>query len=171
MPNSWKPRNWDEVCKRNAGRRKLHMRRREERAERIEDLLADMSLSTALCESSYGWLPKIAQRLGVSRATVSRDLALCRRIHAQFFQMFGRPFAPRKDQIVWSWDWSHYGFRTTETKDAGYEKPVGRFPFATRETSFREDAFCGLGPSSWNAKAETTSRIDFFSVLRALSGI
>jgi hypothetical protein len=35
MPQGWKPKNWEEVCKRNAGRRKLHMQHREERAKRI----------------------------------------------------------------------------------------------------------------------------------------
>src|SRR5258706_15669786 len=57
MSKSWKPKNWEEVCKRNAGRRKLHVRKQEARAGRIVKLLSNLSLSEALCQSSYRRLP------------------------------------------------------------------------------------------------------------------
>jgi hypothetical protein len=154
------------VCKRNAGRRKLHMRKREQRAKRIMRLLTGMGVTEALGESSYGRLPAIANRLGVSKATASRDLAFCRRIHFQFIQMFGRPLMPRKDRVVWSWDWSHYGFRTSESKAAGNRKPVGKFPFSTRAIPHSEDAFCGLNASSWHGKVEGPDSGDLLSFLR-----
>jgi hypothetical protein len=40
MSGPWHPKNWEEACKRNAGRRKLHQRKRKERADRIVRLLA-----------------------------------------------------------------------------------------------------------------------------------
>ena len=39
---AWIPSNFDEACKRNAGRRKLHMRKRQARADRIVRLVASM---------------------------------------------------------------------------------------------------------------------------------
>lgn len=170
MSKAWKPTNWDDVCKRNAGRRKLHMRKRKERAERILRLLTYMIIDSDLRESSYGQLPEIAGELEISMATASRDLALCRRIHAQFVRMFGRPLILWPDQVVWSWNWSHYGFCTTETENAGYKRSAGKFPFATRETGFDEAAFCGLNPSSWETEAERADRIDLL-VVRALAGM
>jgi hypothetical protein len=86
-----------------------------------------------------------------SKATASRDFQLARRIHTQFGRMFGRRFEVKTDEIVWSWDWSHYGFRTLESYQAGYSKSVGHFPFDTRATP-SEEAFCGLGPNSWQPK-------------------
>jgi len=80
MHQGWKPRNWEEVCKRNAGRRKLHMQHREERAKRIVYLLKTLPVSADSPESSYRKLPGIAKRFSVSTATASRDLALYRRI-------------------------------------------------------------------------------------------
>ncbi len=62
--------------------------------------------------------------------------------------MFGRQLKPRKDLVVWSWDWSHYGFRTAESKSAGYTKPVGKFPFTTRPLTYSEDAFGGFSALS-----------------------
>ena len=102
------------------------MQHRNERAKRIVHLLRTRAVTVNLPESSYRKLPAITKRF--STATASRDLVLCRRIHFQFLQMFGRPLKPRKDLVVWSWDWSHYGFRTAESKSAGYIKPVGKFP-------------------------------------------
>lgn len=40
MSKPWHPKNWEEACKRNAGRKKLHQRKRKERADRIVRLLA-----------------------------------------------------------------------------------------------------------------------------------
>ena len=68
----------------------------------------------------------------VSKATVSREFALVRRIHRQFGRMFDRNFDPKSDKIFWGWDWSYYGFIAPESAKAGYVSPVGHFPFDTR---------------------------------------
>jgi hypothetical protein len=116
----WTPKNWEEVCKRNAGRRKLHMRKRQARADRILRLLNAFGALPELRESSYGWLALAAEQTNTSRATASRDLALCRRIQTEFALMFGRLFNPKTDRILWSWDWSHYGFQTSESLNSGH---------------------------------------------------
>jgi hypothetical protein len=151
MSKPWHPQNWEETCKRNAGRKKLHQRKRKERADRIVRLLAAIEAAPELLESSYGWLAVTAETMKRSTATASRDFQLVRRIHTQFRRMFGRTFEAKQDQILWSWDWSHYGFRTRESYQAGYTKAVGHFPFATRTTP-SDKAFCGLGPNSWQPK-------------------
>jgi hypothetical protein len=151
MSVPWKPQNWEEACKRNAGRKKLHQRKRKARADRIVRLLAAIEAAPELLESSYGWLSLTAETMNRSKATASRDFQLARRIHSQFGRMFGRRFEVKKDQILWSWDWSHYGFRTRESYQAGYSKAVGHFPFDTRSMP-SEDGFCGLGPNSWQPK-------------------
>jgi hypothetical protein len=132
MSSSWHPKNFEEACMRNAGRRKLHMRKRKERADRILRVLAAMEAAPELRESAYGWLSLTAETMKKSKATASRDFALARRIHGQFAQLFGRPLNPKRDRIKWSWDWSHYGFRTQESLRSGHKKPVGNFPFDTR---------------------------------------
>jgi hypothetical protein len=154
MSKAWHPTNWEEACKRNAGRKKLHQRKRKERADRIVRLLAAIEAAPELLESSYGWLSLTAETMRRSKATASRDFQLARRIHTQFVRMFGRKFEPKTDQILWSWDWSHYGFRTRESYQAGYSKAVGNFPFDTR-TMPSEEAFCGLDPNSWRPKVPT----------------
>lgn len=151
MSTPWHPKNWEEACKRNAGPKKLHQRKRKERADRIVRLLAAIEVAPELLESSYGWLSLTAQTMKRSKATVSRDFQLARRIHTQFSRMFGRRFEVKTDQILWSWDWSHYGFRKRESYQAGYRKSVGHFPFDTRAMP-SEEAFCGLGPTSWQPK-------------------
>jgi len=85
------------------------------RANRIVRLLSAMEAAPELRESAYGWLSLTAETMKRSKATASRDFALARRIHGQFGLMFGRPFNTRQDRIKWSWDWSHYGFRTPES--------------------------------------------------------
>src|SRR5215813_274999 len=107
-----------------------------------------------------------------SKSTASRDLALCRRIHNQFLSMFARKLDPKRDQVKWSWNWSHYGFRTRESVQAGHKKPVGRFPFDTRMTA-TEEAFCGFGPSSWQPRGSNlTSHLpgNLLAILRSISG-
>src|SRR5262252_258434 len=132
MATAWIPTNWEDVCKRNAGRRKLHMRKRENRAKRIVRILTAMQSAPGLQETAYGWLSASSQAWEVSKATASRDFSLVRRIHCQFLRMFGRNFDPDRDRIVWTWNWDHYGFITPESYAAGYRKPVGYFPFDTR---------------------------------------
>lgn len=148
MSKPWHPKNWEEVCKRNAGRKKLHQRRRKERADRIVRILMAIAAAPELLESSYGWLSLTAETMKLSKATASRDFQLARRIHAQFGRMFGRRFEVKKDQILWSWDWSHYGFRTRESYQAGHTKAVGHFPFDTRKQE-TEEAYCGFNQLSW----------------------
>ena len=171
MSKPWHPQNWEEACKRNAGRKKLHQRKRKERANRIVRLLAAIEAAPELLESSYGWLTITAEAMKRSKATASRDFHLARRIHAQFSRMFGRKFEVQKDQILWSWDWSHYGFRPRESHQAGYSKAVGHFPFDTRAMA-PEEAFCGLGPSSWqrqSSRLETMSTRQLISTLKLLN--
>ena len=119
---AWIPTSFDEACKRNAGRRKLHRRMRQARADRIVRILASMDVANAteLRESAYGWLTITAQAMNLSKATASRDFALVRCIHRQFERLFGRRFDPKKDQIVWSWQFDHYAFKTPESRAAGY---------------------------------------------------
>ena len=114
MPISaaWIPNNWDEICKRNAGRKKMHMRKRKERARRIISLLIAMEKGPVLRETAHGWLNVAAEAVHLSKATASRDFALGRRIHRQSVRMFGRPLQIFEDEVIWSWDWAHYGFRT-----------------------------------------------------------
>ena len=171
MSKPWHPQNWEEACRRNAGRKKLHQRKRKERADRIVRLLAAIEAAPELLESSYGWLTLTAETMKRSKATACRDFQLARRIHAQFRRMFGRRFEVKMDQILWSWDWSHYGFRTRESYQAGYSKAVGHFPFDTRAL-VSEEAFCGLGPSSWPRKSsylESMSTRQLISTLRLLN--
>lgn len=162
---AWIPKNFDEACKRNAGRRKLHMRKREERANRILRLLGVFDSVPELQESSYGWLSVAAEKMERSVATASRDFALVRRIRGQFLRMFGRDFKPDQDYVLWTWNLSHYGFCTRESVQAGHRKPVGRFPFGTRDLVVSEDCYCGFSPETWHTKHNTR---EFLAALRAL---
>ncbi len=78
-------------------------------------------LRRSCARAPFGWLTITAETMKKSKATASRDFAIARRIHVQFARMFGRGLDPKKDQIKWSWDWSHYGFRTYESVRAGVE--------------------------------------------------
>lgn len=167
MSAPWKPQTWEEACKRNAGRRKLHQRKRKERADRIVRLLAAIEAVPELLESSYGWLSLTAETMKCSKATASRDFQLARRIHAQFARMFGRKFEVKKDQVLWTWNWSHYGFRTRESYRAGYSKAVGQFAFNTRAVA-SEEAFCGLGPSSWQTRSSDFDSINTRQLISTL---
>ena len=161
----WIPKNWDEVCKRNAGRRKLHMRKRAERANRVLGLLKVFDSVPELQESSYGWLSIAAEKMQRSVATASRDFALVRRIRGQFLKMFGREFKPGQDFVLWTWDLSHYGFCTRESFQAGYRKPVGKFPFGTRDIMVSDEAYCGFGPEYWTKRHNSR---EFLVALKAL---
>lgn len=167
----WIPKSFDEACKRNAGRRKLHMRRRKERADRIVRLIAAIDAVPELLESVYGWVALTAETIKMSKATASRDFTLARRIHVQFTRMFGRTLEPHRDQIKWSWDWSHYGFQTPESWRAGHRKPVGHFPFSTRAIVC-EEAYCGYTPQSWQPQEwsfQYKSSGNLLSMLNSLS--
>src|SRR5215510_7926410 len=165
MSKGWTPKNWDEVCKRNAGRRKLHMRKRAEREDRVLRLLNVFDSVPELRESSYGWLSAAAEKMHRSVATASRDFALVRRVRAQFLRMFGREFKPGEDFILWTWDLSHYGFCTRESVQAGYRKAVGKFPFVTRDIAISDEAYCGFYPEFWH---KTHNSSEFLVALKAL---
>jgi len=147
---AWIPQSFDDACKRNAGRRKLHRRKRKARADRIVHLLAVMEATSAteLLDTSYGWVKALSLATQLSKATASRDLGLMRRIHRQFARMFGRTFSPKMDRIVWNWNVDHYDFITPESRRAGYPKPVGFFPFDTRKQE-NEESYCGFTQLSW----------------------
>lgn len=148
---AWIPSDFEDACKRNAGRRKLHMRRREARANRIVGMLAaaDSAGAPELRKAAYRSLTLASRSTEVSKPTLSRDFALVRRIHRQFAPMFGRTFNPKRDKIVWTWNCAHYGFITPESKAEGYRKPVGHFPFDTRKQE-TEESYCGFSQSSWH---------------------
>jgi hypothetical protein len=156
MAGIWIPHNWEEVCKRNAGRRKLHMRKRRGRSRRIICLLAAMEKAPKLREAVPGLLAIVSETMQISKATASRDLALAQRIHQQFFRVFGRPLTSNHDEIVWSWDWSHYGFRTVESRRAGHRKAICHFPFDTRDVQPAEEAFEGFNPLSFQRLVNQT---------------
>lgn len=147
---AWIPTNFDDACKRNAGRRKLHMRKRKARADRIVRLLhaMDSANATELRDGENGWITITAQAMEMSKATASRDFALVRRIHRQFSRMFGRSFDSKRDRVIWSWNWANYGFITEESRWAGYSKPVGHFPFDTRRQE-TEECYCNFNQLSW----------------------
>jgi hypothetical protein len=65
---AWIPKNFNEAVKRNAGRRKLHRRRRKARADRIVSLLSAMAASSAseLLETSRGWVGTLSFAMQVS---------------------------------------------------------------------------------------------------------
>src|SRR5690242_3290072 len=115
---AWIPQSFDDACRRNAGRRKLHRRKRKARADRILRVLGAMDSVRALelRKATYGSLTAALLAMAVSKPTASRDFALVRRIHRQFLRMFGRNFDPKRDRVVWSWSWDHYGFITPESK-------------------------------------------------------
>ena len=164
---AWIPANFEEACQRNAGRRKLHMRKREARADRIMRMLASTHSDsrTELSKARYGMLTRASQAMAVSKATASRDLALVRQIHGQFLRMFGRNFDRKRDRVVWAWNWAHYGFITPESKAEGYRKPVGRFPFDTRKQQ-TEESYCGFNKSSWDF-TNVVAQMNTWELIRA----
>lgn len=129
----------------------------------------DVANATELRESAYGWVTITAQAMEMSKATASRDFALVRRIHRQFTRLFGRSFDSKKDQIVWSWHFDHYAFKTPESKAAGYVKPVGYFPFDTRKQE-TEESYCGFNQLSWQ-NANFFSQLSTRDLIRVLTPI
>jgi hypothetical protein len=130
--NNWLPTSPEVAFKRAAGRRKLNISRRKARAERVKELLSDMlgvaprQVATLLRSGAYGATRCAAGGLKVSEATASRDLALCHRLLAEFEGLFEREFSfLLGDEVIWSWDYSSYGF-----KEDGSKKVVGEFPFS-----------------------------------------
>ena len=169
MTTAWIPKNFNEAAKRHAGRRKLHRRKRKVRADRIVRLLTAMAATSTneLLETSYGWVSALSQAMEVSKATASRDLGLVRRIHRQFTRMFGRSFDAKRDRIVWTWNIDYYGFITPESKRSGYPKPVGHFPFDTRQQE-TEDSYCGFSQLLWR-NGHFISQMSTRDLMRSLS--
>ena len=169
MSTAWIPANFDEACKRNAGRRKLHRRKRKARADRIVRLLVTMAATATneLLETSHGWVTALSLAMQVSKATASRDLGLVRRLHRQFGRMFGRNFDPNMDRIIWNWNWDHYGFMTLESKRAGHRKPVGFFPFSLRHQE-TEESYQGFNQLSWQ-NTDYFSQLSTRDLMRALN--
>ena len=164
---AWIPQSFEDACKRNAGRRKLHMRMRKARAERILRVLSAMDSAHVLRDSAHGWLTVASQVMQISKATASRDFALVRRINSQFLRMFGRSFHCKTDRIVWNWHYDHYGFVAPESRQAGYRKPVGFFPFDTRRRE-TELSYQGLNQLSWQNE-DYFSRLSTRDLMKALA--
>ncbi len=117
----------------------MHIRRRSERAERIRGLLSDMlggdaQFAETLRTGAYGATTVAAEGFGVSLMTASRDLALCRRMLAEFRREAGRDFDAEIDEVVWSWDFARYGFRTRHSLNPSrcVRRGEARYPFSTR---------------------------------------
>jgi hypothetical protein len=166
---AWIPQSFEDACKRNAGRRKLHRRRRKARADRIVRILSalEQAQATELRDTAYGWVSAMCMVMKVSKATASRDFALVRRIYRQFGRMFGRYFDPKLDKIVWTWNVDHYGFITPESRRAGYPKPIGHFPFDTRKQE-TEESYCGFTQLSWQ-NTDYFSQLSTRDLMRALT--
>jgi hypothetical protein len=145
------------------------MRKRHARADRIVRVLAamDSSGTTELRETTYGLLAAASLAMEVSKATLSRDFALVRRIHRQFGRMFGRSCDVKRDKVVWDWNWSHYGFITSESRTAGYRYPVGHFPFDTRKQE-TEESCGGFNQLSWQ-NSDYFSQLSTRDLMRALT--
>lgn len=71
MSKAWIPSNFDEVRKRAAGRRRYHAERQAIQFKRRIKVLHAMENGT----QGYGAGVKLARVLGVSLATISRDMA------------------------------------------------------------------------------------------------
>jgi len=71
MSHAWIPKNFNQVCKRAAGRRRYHARRRRRRDARQ---LLVMEALLKLGWKSYGAGRVLAKALSVDAATISRDI-------------------------------------------------------------------------------------------------
>ena len=132
-------------------------------------LLNHGTLTTSrFLSNSHADTHETANRLPYS-AQKSCDFALVRRIHRQFGRMFGRNFDPKRDRVVWDWHWSHYGFVAPESKQAGYKKPVGHFPFDTRKQE-SEESYCGFTQLSWH-NGYLASQLSTRDLIRVLTPI
>lgn len=75
MSRAWIPKSFEEVCKRAAGRRRYHAKRRRARDKRQ---LMIMGILVTLNWPRYGMGRILAERLSVDPATISRDLRYIR---------------------------------------------------------------------------------------------
>jgi hypothetical protein len=71
MTKAWISTNFDEACKRAGGRRRYQAERQKAQWQRQVKVLRELEESNW---ESYGMGRMLAKRLGVSEATISRDL-------------------------------------------------------------------------------------------------
>jgi hypothetical protein len=97
----WKPKTFDEACRRAAGRRAYNRKRRLERARRIS------AIFRLLDRRDYTGR-ELAALLGVHEATISRDLRFIRKIKREWerdivgqmgFRMYARNFFWGRDAL------------------------------------------------------------------------
>jgi hypothetical protein len=79
----WIPKNFEEVCKRVAGRRRYHSERRQQRDQRQ---LVIMGILIRLDWPRYGYGRALAELLSVDPATISRDLKYIREWRASLLE-------------------------------------------------------------------------------------
>jgi hypothetical protein len=97
--------NFDEVCRRAAGRRRYNRERRLERARRISAIL--------VVQDRHGEVKgrTLAAALGVHEATISRDLKFIKRIKAGYRQ--SNPFGCEMRANSFRWTEDARGYETT----------------------------------------------------------
>lgn len=97
----WKPKTFDEACRRAAGRRAYNRKRRLERARRISKIFH------LLDRREYSGR-ELAELLGVHEATISRDLKFIHKIKRAWerdivgqmgFRMYARNFFWGRDAL------------------------------------------------------------------------
>jgi len=71
MNKSWIPKNFDEVCRRAAGRRRYHATRQKKQFERQMKVLGELERADW---ENYGMGRMLARKLGVSEPTICRDI-------------------------------------------------------------------------------------------------
>jgi hypothetical protein len=76
----WKPKNFDEACKRAAGRRAYNRQRRLARADRIEDILVIQDRFPHVTGR------ELAAYFKVHEATISRDLKFIKKVKEDYRQ-------------------------------------------------------------------------------------
>lgn len=71
MSKGWIPTNFEGVCKRAAGRRRYHAERQRTQSKRQWEVLKELEQANW---ESYGLGRTLSKKLGVSEATISRDV-------------------------------------------------------------------------------------------------
>lgn len=88
MPGPWIPKDFNEACKRAAGRRRYHAKRRRFRDERQ---LAVAKVLLVLNWESFGYGRPLAELLSVDPATISRDIRDLRKWRRSFIEKHEDP--------------------------------------------------------------------------------
>ncbi len=71
MSKGWIPTNFADVCKRANGRRRYHAERQKVQWERQREVLSELEQANW---ETFGQGRRLARKLGVSEATISRDI-------------------------------------------------------------------------------------------------